>query len=99
MVMKFANPTALLLITSCLLVGVPAHGGAAQAHGAGGNQGGRTRGHMAGKAAANSNAQWSADPERGWIRAEERKAMKAPRSGPIQRGQAKAKHDDKVKKF
>ena len=28
--------------------------------------------HMSTKGAANTNAQWSADPERGWVRAEER---------------------------
>ena len=97
--MKFADYTALLMIASCLLVGLPAHGEAAQAHGAGGNQGGRAMGHMASRAAANSNAQWSADPQRGWVRAEERKGMKGARSRPTQRAQAKAKQDDKGKKF
>ena len=28
--------------------------------------------HMSGRGSANSNAQWTADPERGWIRADER---------------------------
>ena len=28
--------------------------------------------HMSSKGSANSNAQWSADPERGWVRADER---------------------------
>jgi len=98
MVMKFADFTALLIVT-CLLVGLPAHGEAAQAHGAGGNQGGRAMGHMAGRAAANSSAQWSADPQRGWVRTEERKGMKGARSRSTPRLQAKAKHDDKVKKF
>jgi hypothetical protein len=98
--MKFAKYSALLMLTSSLLVGVPAHGETAQAHGAGGNQGGRAMGHMAGKAAANTNAQWSADPERGWIRAEERKGMKNPRSSrSTERTQGKAKQDDKGKKF
>jgi hypothetical protein len=27
---------------------------------------------MSSKGSANSNAQWSADPERGWVRADER---------------------------
>ena len=97
--MKFANYTALTMIASCLLVGLPAHGEAAQAHGAGGNHGGRAMGHMAGKAAANSNAQWSADPERGWIRAEERKGLKDQRRRSTQRTEAKAKHEDKGKNF
>ena len=97
--MKFANYTALTMITSCLLVGLPAHVEAAQGHGTGGNHGGRAMGHMAGKAAANSNAQWSADPERGWIRAAERKGTKDQRRRSTQRTQAKAKHDEKGKKF
>jgi hypothetical protein len=38
-----------------------------------GNQrGGKAAEHMSTKGSANSNAQWSADPERGWVRAEER---------------------------
>lgn len=35
-------------------------------------RGGEASTHMSGKGSSNSNAQWSADPERGWIRAEER---------------------------
>jgi hypothetical protein len=33
---------------------------------------GQAKSHMSSKGAANSNAQWSADPERGWVRADER---------------------------
>ncbi len=36
------------------------------------NQRGRAAERMSDKGALNSNSQWSADPERGWIRAEER---------------------------
>jgi hypothetical protein len=35
-------------------------------------RGGKAAEHMSTKGAANTNAQWSADPERGWVRAEER---------------------------
>jgi len=35
-------------------------------------RGGKAAEHMSAKGALNTNAQWSADPERGWIRAEER---------------------------
>ena len=38
----------------------------------GSNRGGQARSHMSSKGSANSNAQWSADPERGWVRADER---------------------------
>ena len=50
---------------------------------------------MSSKGSANTNAQWSADPERGWVRAEERhqrheesrRASKAKKNG----GKHKAK--------
>jgi hypothetical protein len=35
-------------------------------------RGGQAKSHMSSKGAANTNAQWSADPEKGWVRAEER---------------------------
>jgi len=38
----------------------------------GSNRGGQANSHMSSKGSANSNAQWSADPERGWVRADER---------------------------
>jgi hypothetical protein len=38
----------------------------------GSQRGGQAKSHMSSKGSANSNAQWSADPERGWVRAEER---------------------------
>jgi hypothetical protein len=38
----------------------------------GSQRGGQAKSHMSSKGSANSNAQWSADPERGWVRADER---------------------------
>ncbi len=38
----------------------------------GSQRGGQANSHMSSKGSANSNAQWSADPERGWVRADER---------------------------
>jgi hypothetical protein len=35
-------------------------------------RGGRADMHMSTKGQDNANAQWSADPERGWVRADER---------------------------
>ena len=32
--------------------------------------------HMSDKDHANTNAQWSADPEKGWVRAEEREQLR-----------------------
>ena len=36
------------------------------------NRGGQASAHLSAKAMENSNAQWSADPDRGWVRAGER---------------------------
>jgi hypothetical protein len=35
-------------------------------------RGGQANTHMSAKGLENTNAQWSADPDRGWVRAEER---------------------------
>ena len=42
----------------------------------GSNKGGQASSHMSSKGSTNSNAQWSADPERGWVRADERQQHK-----------------------
>jgi hypothetical protein len=45
-----------------------------------GNQrGGKAAEHMSTKGSVKTNAQWSADPERGWVRADER--HKQPEKG------------------
>jgi hypothetical protein len=36
------------------------------------HRGGKAESHMSEKGSANTNAQWSADPDHGWLRAEER---------------------------
>jgi hypothetical protein len=38
----------------------------------GSQRGGQANSHMSSEGSANSNAQWSADPERGWVRADDR---------------------------
>ena len=35
-------------------------------------RGGKTADHMSERGSTNTNAQWSADPEKGWVRAEKR---------------------------
>ncbi len=55
------------------------------------NHGGRQAGnHMSNSGRTNSNAQWSADPSRGWVRAEERSDLKKP-SSTAERGAVKGK--------
>lgn len=39
-------------------------------------RGGKATTHMSTQGSGNTNAQWSADPERGWVRANERHELK-----------------------
>lgn len=41
--------------------------------------------HISSKGAANNNARWSADPERGWVRADERREQREE-SGQASKG-------------
>lgn len=56
-------------LTFCLTHS-PAHSGQAKKDA---GHSGKANSHMGSKNAANNNAQWSADPERGWVRADERR--------------------------
>ena len=70
--MKFNRYIAILSLLNALtlcLTRPPAHAGQGDK---GSQRGGQAKSHMSAKGAANTNAQWSADPERGWVRAEER---------------------------
>lgn len=44
--------------------------------------GGKAASYISDKGSANTNAQWSADPERGWVRAEERREAREERHPP-----------------
>ena len=48
---------------------------------------------------ANSNAQWSADPERGWVRAGERHRQNAPSGSPKKRSRSHQKGEGKSNKL
>jgi len=68
-------------------------------------RGGQANSHMSSKGAANTNAQWSADPERGWVRADERRerreesrpASKAKKNGGKHKANGAKSHDQKNK--
>lgn len=68
--MKLLNFVATLTVALLCLFGSLAN--AQQAKGGGSNRGGQAPSHMSSQGQENTNAQWSADPDRGWIRAEER---------------------------
>ena len=53
--------------------------------------------HMSEKGFANSNAQWSADPEKGWVRAEKRHKLHDQRSKPSESDRQFGKPKDKRK--
>jgi len=64
-------------------------------------RGGNAAVHMSSKGSANTNAQWSADPEKGWVRASERHELqqKNGSSGKANENKGKQKGKDKGKKF
>jgi len=67
---KYVTVLALLNALTFCLSGTAAQ--AAQGTKESTQRGGKAESHMSEKGTANSNAQWSADPVRGWIRAGER---------------------------
>lgn len=60
------------------------------------HRGGQGAEHRSSAAGVNSNAQWSADPSRGWVRAEERRESRKPTLSPkVNLGKGKAKGNNK----
>ena len=98
--MKPANFFIAALLMSALITSA---GKTAVAVGAGkGNQrGGNATEHMSSKGAANTNAQWSADPEKGWVRASERHELHQKNASPTKPNEntVKPKGKEKGKKF
>ena len=66
---KYVAVISLLNALSVCVTHSPANAGQGDK---GSQRGVQAKTHMSSKGAANTNAQWSADPERGWVRAEER---------------------------
>ncbi len=69
--MKLAKYVVAAMVLSALL-DTSAAIAAGPGKNSGNQRGGKAAEHMSAKGAAYTNAQWSADPERGWVRAEER---------------------------
>ena len=63
--------------------------------------GGKAAEQMSAKGSANTNAQWSADPERGWVRADERHELAEKDGTPrgTSHGNGKQKNKGKPSKF
>ena len=90
----------LAVLTVMALMGNPTGSafGAAAGKGIANQRGGKAVEQMSTKGASNTNAQWSADPEHGWIRADERHKLsqkadppKAVKNNEPQKGKPKAK--------
>ena len=64
---------------------------AAQAKGRTSQRGGKADTHMSVNGQANTNAQWSADPERGWVRAEERHNLHQQGHGSVRNRETRTK--------
>ncbi|HXF77174.1 MAG TPA: hypothetical protein VNN13_13825 [Methylomirabilota bacterium] len=62
-------------------------------------RGGKAAAHMSSKGAANTNAQWSADPEKGWVRANERHELHKSKASSPKANPGKAKQKGKGKEF
>ncbi len=70
---------ALAVLNAMLLCFSGSFAEAGQARGGTAQRGGRAGSHMSSQGQENTNAQWSADPERGWVRAKERHDMREGR--------------------
>lgn len=67
--------TILAILNALLLCFSGSFAEAGQAKGGASHRAGRASSHMSSRGEENTNAQWSADPERGWVRAKERRDM------------------------
>jgi len=61
-------------------------------------RGGKASTHMSNHGSDNTNAQWSADPDRGWVRADERHELKDQKLNTTKSDQGKGKKKGHSKK-
>lgn len=85
----------LVILILAALLGNFTRAGFGAETGKSGSKGAKAAERMATKGRINSNAQWSADPDRGWVRAEERHKMREGEGSPApvkqNNGQGKGK--------
>ena len=84
---KYVNVFVALNALIFCLSGTAAQAG--QGNKGANHRGGQADSHMSEKGATNSNAQWSADPVRGWVRAEERDKLQAEKQN-LNKGKKKS---------
>jgi len=97
--MKSANIIAVFLLFNALL-GIDVRSSlAAQARDSRGQRTGRAAPQMSSNGSADSNHQWFADPERGWVRGDESHGANDQGSANKRRNQSRAQSNNKGKKF
>ena len=62
-------------------------------------KGGKADTHMSDRGRANTNAQWSADPDKGWVRAEERQQIRDDKKENSKRNQVNRKGNSSKRKL
>lgn len=62
-------------------------------------KGGKADAHMSDRGRANTNAQWSADPDKGWVRAEERQQIRDDKKENSKRNQVNRKGNSSKRKL
>jgi len=70
------RPVALLILTGLLSIAASRIEAKGQSKYLTDHRGDKTTTQMSSKGTANHNAQWSADPRRGWVRAKERQELR-----------------------
>ena len=94
--MKTTACASVLVVLNALILNFSSLGiGAGQSKNSNSHGGGQAPAHVGKKGSANNNAQWSADPERGWVRADERQKLNDP--GRLSLGSAQNNDKQKVK--
>lgn len=95
--MKRSHGIAIIIAAALVSSATGASFGAAAGKGAGAQRA-KAGEHMSERGRANTNAQWSADPERGWVRSEERHRLHEQKEFSEKQGKAQPKAKGKSTK-
>ena len=95
--MKAQKNSRVLLFSGALLLALSTQAAAnGEGKNSAGHRGGQAATHMNSAGSMNNNAQWSADPTRGWIRADQRQEP-SEASAPAKSNVVKPKPNSKTK--
>ena len=97
--MKSAKVATLFVLINALLSVGATTASAAQAKHIPSQRAGQSAQQMSSKGSAQNHHQWSADPERGWVRGDEVDGTNERRSATKRGNQSKYRSNDKGKKF